>query len=35
LRAGFQCHLQKPVAPLQLAGVVAILALKVESSLQE
>ena len=28
LRAGFQYHLEKPVAPRQLAGVVAILALK-------
>jgi len=32
LRAGFQYHLEKPVAPRQLAGVVAILALKAESS---
>ena len=32
LRAGFQYHLEKPVAPRQLAGIVAILALKVESS---
>src|SRR2546428_11789970 len=35
LRAGVQYHLQKPIAPLQLAGAVAILALKVASSLQE
>ena len=28
LRAGFQYHVEKPVAPRQLAGVVAILALK-------
>ncbi len=28
LRAGFQYHVEKPVAPRQLAGIVAILALK-------
>lgn len=28
LRAGYQYHLEKPIAPAQLAGTVAILALK-------
>ena len=35
LRAGFQYHVEKPVTPQQLAGVVALLALKPPSPPQE
>ena len=35
LRAGFQYHVEKPVALQQLAGVVALLALKPQSPPQE
>jgi CheY-like chemotaxis protein len=35
LRAGFQYHIEKPVALEKLVGVVALLALKAHASLQE